>query len=113
MGNQQGPTKPCTGTGFTLDTNTVTSFNSSNPLSSQASQQANVKQVGWAGAHIKLQFHQASEMRDWILLDNQLSVTGFCSPKMVENIRMSNDGSMHLATTGGSMVTNMKADLQQ
>ena len=26
---------------------------------------------------------------------------------------MSNDGSMHLATTGGSMVTNMKADLPQ
>jgi hypothetical protein len=32
---------------------------------------------------------------------------------MVENIRMSTNGSMHLATNGGSMVTNMKADLPQ
>ena len=47
----------------TLDTNMVTSVNSNNPLSSQASQQANINQVGWAGAHIKLQFYQASEMQ--------------------------------------------------
>jgi hypothetical protein len=69
----------------TLDTSTVISVNSNNPPSSQASQQANVNQVGWAGAHVKLQFYQASEMRDWILLDNQSSVTVFCNPKMVEN----------------------------
>jgi hypothetical protein len=95
----------------TSDTSTVTSVNSNNPPSSQASQQANVNQFGWTGAHMKLQFYQASEMRDWILLDNQSSVTVFCNPKMVENIRMSTNGSMHLATNGGSMVTNMKADL--
>ncbi len=55
--------------------NTVTSVYSNNPQSSQASQQANVNQVEWARTHIKLQFYQASEMRDWILLDNQSSVT--------------------------------------
>ena len=60
---------------------TVTSINFNNPPSSQASQQANVNRVGWAGAHIKLQFDQASEMGDWILLDNQSSVTVFCNQK--------------------------------
>jgi hypothetical protein len=59
---------------------TVTSVNSSNPLSSQASQQAKVNQFGWAGAHIKLQFYQGSEMGDWIILNNQSSVTVFCNP---------------------------------
>ena len=97
----------------TSDTSTVTSVNSNNPPSSQASQQANANQFGWTGAHMKLQFYQASEMRDWILLDNQSSVTVFCNPKMVNNIRMSTNGSMHLATNGGSMVTNMKADLPE
>ena len=70
----------------TYDTSKVTSVNSNNPPSSQASQQANVNQFGWTGVHMKLQFYQASEMRDWILLDNQSSVTVFCNPKMVENI---------------------------
>jgi hypothetical protein len=32
---------------------------------------------------------------------------------MVENIRMSTNESMHLATNGGSMVTKVKADLPQ
>jgi hypothetical protein len=69
--------------------------------------------VGWEGANMKLQFYQASEMHDWILLDNPSSVTVFCNPKMVEKNRMSNNGYMHLATNGGSMVTNTKADLPQ
>ena len=45
----------------------VTSVTSNPPISSQASQQANVNQVGWAGADIELQLYQASEMHDWII----------------------------------------------
>jgi hypothetical protein len=41
---------------------------------------SSVSQSGWAGAHIQLQFHQqAHEMRNWIQLDNQSSVTVFCN----------------------------------
>ena len=98
---------------ITSDTSTLTSVDSNKPPSSQASQQANVNLFGWAGAHIKLQFYEASEMREWILLDNQSSFTVFCNPKMVENIQMSTNGSMQLAINGGSMVTNMKADLSK
>jgi hypothetical protein len=64
------------------DMSAVTSVTSSNnPPSSQAS---NLNQNGWAGAHVNFQFYQTSNMRDWILLDNQSSVTVFYNPKMVE-----------------------------
>ena len=95
------------------DASTVTSA-TSNPTSSRSSRQqgeSNDNQVGWAGAHIDFQLYQASTMRDWILLDNQSSVTVFCNPNLVTNIRASENGYMHLATNGGSMVTKMKADL--
>ena len=66
---------------------TVTSA-TSKPMTSQAPQKANVNQVGWVGAHIELQFYQTSGMMcDWILLDNQSSVTVFCNPSLVKNIR--------------------------
>ena len=98
---------------MTSDTSIVTTSVSSNPVPSQASQQSNVNQVGWAGAHIELKFYQASEMRNWILSDNQSSVTVFCNPKMVKNIRVSTNGSMHLATNGGSIITYLKVALPQ
>ena len=70
-------------------------------------------QTGWAGTHIDLQFHQfTDEMRDWILLDNQSSVTIFCNKDMVNNVRESENGqSMYLATNGGTLVTTKKATL--
>ena len=50
----------------------------------QARSESSGSQSGWAGAHIQLQFHQqAFQMRDWILLDNQSSVTVFCNKDMV------------------------------
>jgi hypothetical protein len=68
----------------------------------------------WAGAHVKIQFHQqAVEMRNWILLDNQSSVTVFCNNDMVRNIRDSKEGNMYLETNGGTLVTTKKADLPQ
>ena len=67
--------------------------------------------TGWAGAHVDLQFHQyADEMCDWILLDNQSSVTVFCNKDMVNNIHESKE-SMHLATNGGTLITTKEADL--
>ncbi|KAI2501792.1 Reverse transcriptase (RNA-dependent DNA polymerase) [Fragilaria crotonensis] len=76
---------------------------------------SNSSTTGWAGAHIEMQFQQfeAHEMRNWILLDNQSSVSVFCNKDLVQNIRESNDGNMHLSTNGGVLVTNKKADLPQ
>lgn len=94
------------------DASSVTqpSVNNNTPPSSMSS-----SVTGWAGAHIELQFQQfnANQMRDWILLDNQSSVSVFCNRHLVENIRNSNEGDMHLSTNGGILVTNQKADLPQ
>jgi hypothetical protein len=73
----------------------------------------NNQNAGWAGAHVALQFYQALEMREWILLDNQSSVKIFCNPKMVTNICNSNNGTMTLDTNGGSITTTKKANLPQ
>ncbi len=82
-----------------LDSSTVASTNSS-PTASQClplTVEATINQTGWAGAHVELQFYQASEMRDWILLDNQSSLTVLYNPNMVRNIWPSDSGTMHLA----------------
>jgi hypothetical protein len=58
------------------DSSAVGSVTASSTQGSQPT--SGVSQSGWAGAHIQLQFHQqAFEMRDWVLLDNQSSVTVF------------------------------------
>ena len=83
-------------------------------VSTPARSESSASQSGWAGAHIQLQFHQqAFLMRDWILLDNQSSVTVFCNKDMVSNIRESDNGEMQLKTNGGTLVTTQKADLPQ
>ncbi len=64
----------------------------------------------WNGAHI--QFFQNQEiMKEWILLDNQSSVSIFCNPAMVSNIRSAGGETMKLFTNGGVLETNLKADL--
>ena len=68
----------------------------------------NTVNTGWAGTHI--QFYQASDMRNWILLDNQSSTTIFCNPEMVHNIRNTDD-TLSLTTNAGVLTTNKKADL--
>ena len=62
---------------------------------------------GWAGAHIEVQFQQFDpcEMRNWILLYNQSSVSVFCNRNLVQNVRKSNEGDMYLSTNGGVLVT--------
>jgi hypothetical protein len=87
----------------------------STPTTSTPPPSSNSSTAGWAGVHIELQFQQfeAHEMRNWILLDNQSSVSVFCNRDLVQNIRKSSDGDMHLSTNGGVLVTSNKADLPQ
>ena len=40
-------------------------------------------------------------------------MTVFCNKRMVENIRDSVNGTMHLVTNAGSLATTQKADLPQ
>jgi hypothetical protein len=85
------------------------------PAGSAAPSSSSSSTVGWAGAHIEVNFQQfnPNEMREWILLDNQSSVTVFCNPNLVQNIRKSNEGDMYLSTNGGILVTTKKADLPE
>ena len=70
--------------------------------------------TGWAGAHIRLLFHQQHDnMRWWILLDNQSSVSLFCNPELLANIRDSDTGDMFLSTNSGLLVTKKKADVPE
>lgn len=73
-----------------------------------STQSPSTQSVGWIGAHI--QCFQNQDMREWILLDNQSSVTIFCNPRMVSNIREGPE-VMKLFTNGGTLETNLKADL--
>ena len=63
-------------------------------------------QTGWAGVHFQL--YQAHEMRDWILLDNESTVTIFCNPNMVTDIQEVNE-QLELVTNAGVLKTTTKA----
>ena len=43
--------------------------------------------VGWIGAHISLQLFQADELRTWVLLDNQSTMSIFCNQNIVNDIQ--------------------------
>ena len=49
------------------------------------------QQVGWSGAHLAMQFYQASDLRNMILLDSESSTSIFCNPSFVKNIHTSNE----------------------
>jgi hypothetical protein len=70
-------------------------------------QQDQTSQTGWAGVHY--QFLQEENMQDWILLDNESTVTIFCNPDMVNNIRPSENETLDLVTNAGILRTNQKA----
>lgn len=61
---------------------------------------------GWSGAHV--QFYQAEEMKNWILLDNGSTVNLFCNPELVENIKTTSE-TLELSTNGGDLFTNQRA----
>ena len=61
---------------------------------------------GWSGAHV--QFYQAKEMRDLIILDNGSTVSLFCNPNLVENIITVKE-TLELSTNGGNLFTNQRA----
>jgi hypothetical protein len=65
-------------------------------------------QTGWAGVHFQL--YQAHKMRNWILLNNESTVTIFCNPNMVTNIQEVNE-QLDLITNAGVLKTTTKVVL--
>jgi hypothetical protein len=65
-------------------------------------------QVTWSGAHVALQFYQASHLRNVILLDSESSTSIFCNPSFVTDIHET-DEVLELLTNGGPLKTNLKA----
>ena len=58
-----------------------------------------------------MSFAQAhSDMRNWILLDSQSTVSSFCNPSMVERIYKA-DTPMTLSTNAGEAVVTKQADV--
>ena len=62
---------------------------------------------GWAGVHH--QYLQCEDMKDWILLDNESTVTIFCNPNMVSDICDSKNNLLDLMTNAGVLRTKHKA----
>lgn len=61
---------------------------------------------GWVLSNV--QFYQEDVMRSWILLDNQSTVSIFCNPSLVTDIKPART-SLELATNGGTLSSNKKA----
>ncbi|KAL7556597.1 hypothetical protein ACA910_003488 [Epithemia clementina (nom. ined.)] len=61
---------------------------------------------GWAGVHINM--YQSSNMKDWILLDNQSTVSIFCNEKLVYDIHEVKE-TMDLSTNAGTLEVRHKA----
>ena len=87
----------------------------SNTTSQNTTSQTNEKQPtqqknnGWAGVHYHL--YQSEMMRDWILLDNESTVTIFCNPNMVNDIHETSEEPLNLITNAGILQTTQKATL--
>ena len=108
MGNQQSSTKPCTGYNIRHDYGylcqfqpcTITSFTTIKCQSSQmkgSSYRTTILSRIWDA--------RLDTLRQSIKCHSLLQ------SRMVKNIRVSTNRSMHLATNSGSMVTYMKADI--
>jgi Reverse transcriptase (RNA-dependent DNA polymerase) len=80
--------------------------NSKDDDSSSNNNNNNISSEGWSGAHV--QFYQAEEMKEWIILDNGSTVDLFCNPNLVTNIHTTTE-TLELSTNGGKLSTNMKA----
>ena len=64
---------------------------------------------GWAGVHYQL--YQQDTMKDWILLDNESTVTIFCNPDLVSDIQEVKGESLDLVTNAGVLRTTQKASI--
>jgi hypothetical protein len=65
-----------------------------------------INNVDWAGTHV--QFYQAEEMRDWILLDNESTASIFCNTNYQQDIQESSE-ELVLSTNGGGLKTKLTA----
>ena len=60
-----------------------------------------------------LQTEERTDLRNWILLDNESTVHAFCNSKLVSNIHpVVDEPSMTLVSNGGTLTTNLKCDIQ-
>eukprot|EP00957_Ditylum_brightwellii_P149583 11390622-Ditylum_brightwellii.AAC.1 len=64
--------------------------------------------VGWAGVHCS--FIQLADLRNYILLDSDLTETIFCNKAYVSNIHMTGEALLVL-TNGGIMESNTKCNI--
>jgi hypothetical protein len=62
--------------------------------------------TNWTNTHV--QFYQAEEMRDCILLDNESTASIFCNRNYVQDITESQE-ELILATNGGKLTTKLTA----
>jgi hypothetical protein len=62
--------------------------------------------AGWSGANV--QFYQALDIKNIILLDNQSTVSLFCNKNYVEKV-WEVKAQLEIATNGGTLKTNKKA----
>ena len=102
MGYQQKPTEPCT------SNKNGTKNGKSTPASNYKETTQNESE-GWAGMHHQL--YQQENMKEWILLDNESTVTIFCNPDMVEDIQDMKNESLDLMTNAGILRTTQKATI--
>jgi pullulanase/glycogen debranching enzyme len=65
-----------------------------------------INNVDWSGTHV--QFYQAEEMRDWILLDNESTASIFCNKNYLQDIQ-ENSEELVLSTNGGGLKTKLTA----
>jgi hypothetical protein len=55
------------------------------------------------------QLYQAEDMKNWILLENETTVTIFCYSNLVSNIQDTTNKSLNLVTNAGILQTSQKA----
>jgi hypothetical protein len=91
----------------TTDQNTLQTSNTDQITNTSAT---STRTTGWVGAHAKFVFFRSPEMQDWILLDNQSSITAFSNKNLVNNIRET-DYVLDQHTNGGILTTKMKCDI--
>jgi hypothetical protein len=60
---------------------------------------------------VHYQLYQAEDMRNWILLNNKLTVTIFCNPNLVSNIQNTTNKALNLVINARILQTSQKATI--